>query len=68
MPSGLKSAVLTLQRMLYTIFASMMGTFVFAYLDDIIVVSKDAGRHFQDIKALLQRSQEANLKVTLTKC
>ena len=68
MPFGLKAAPLTFQRMINTIFAGMLGTSVHAYLDDLIVVSKDAKTHFQDLRMVFQRLQEANLKVKLTKC
>ena len=59
---------MTFQRTINTIFAGMLGTTVFAYLDDVIVVSKDAETHFRDQKAVFWRLQEANLKVKLTKC
>ncbi len=63
MPFGLKSAPLTFQRMINNIFAGMLGTSVPAYLDDLIVVSRDAETHFKDLRAVFQRLQEANLKV-----
>ncbi len=64
MPFGLKDAPLTIQRMINTIFVGMLGTSVYAYLDD---VSKDAETHCKDLRAVFQRLQEANLKVKLTK-
>ncbi len=62
MPFGLKSAPLTFQWMINTIFAGMLGTSLHAYLDDVIVVSKDAETHFKDLRAVFQRLQKANLK------
>ncbi len=68
MPFELKAAPLTFQRMINTIFAGMLGTSVYTYLEEVIVVSRDAEIHFKDLRAVFQRLQEANLKVKLTKC
>ncbi len=68
MPLELKGGPLTFQGMINTIFAGMVATSVYAYLDDVIVVSKDAETYFKDLRAVFRRLQEANLKGKLTKC
>ncbi len=68
MPSRLKSAPLTFQRLINDIFAGMLSKTVFAYFDDIIVASKDPDTHLDNLKLLFQKLQEAGLKVKLTKC
>ncbi len=66
-PLGLKSAPLTFQ-LLINIFAGMLGKTVFAYLNDIIVASKDPDTHLDNLKLVFQKLQETGLKVKLTKC
>ena len=68
MPFGLKSAPLTFQRMINTLFADMLGNSVYAYLDDIIIASKSVESHLQTLRSVLQRLHEAGLRVKLSKC
>ena len=68
MPFGLKGSSLTFQRLINTLFAGLLGKTVFAYLDDIIVASKNAKSHFEDLRSVLSRLQEAGLKAKLSKC
>ena len=68
MPFGLKSAPLTFQRMINTIFTGLLGKTVFAYLDDIIIASKDHESHLKNLTVVLQKLQGAGLKAKLTKC
>ena len=67
-PFGLKSVPITFQRMINTIFTGRIGKTVFAYLDDIIIASKDHESHLENLKLVLQRLQEAGLKAKITKC
>lgn len=68
MPFGLKTAPLTFQRMINSIFTGLLGKTVFAYLDDIIVASKDQESHLESLQKVLQKLEEAGLKAKLTKC
>ncbi len=68
MPFGLKSAPITFQRMINTLFADMLGKDVYAYLDDIIICSKNGDIHLPDLEAVLLKLKEAGLKANLTKC
>ena len=68
MPFGLKSAPLTFQRLINNLFADLIGKDMFAYLDDLIICSKDSQSHFTTLKAVFQRLKEAGLKIKLSKC
>lgn len=68
MPFGLKSAPLTFQRMINSIFTGLLGKTVFAYLDDIIIASKDQESHLESLQSVLQKLGEAGLKAKLSKC
>ncbi len=68
MPFGLKSAPLTFQRTMNSIFSGMLGKSIYIYLDDTVIASTDTKSHLDTIKLVLQRLQEPGLKVKLTKC
>ncbi len=68
MPFGLKSAPLTFQRTMNSIFSGMLGKSIYIYLDDIIIDSIDTKSYLDTMKLVLQRLQESGLKVKLTKC
>ncbi len=62
MPFGLKSAPISFQRMINTVFSDMLGTHVFAYLDDVIICNKDPESHFATLEAVLLKLKESGLK------
>ncbi len=68
MPFGLKSAPITFQRMINTLFADMLGKDVYAYLDDLIICSKNGDTHLAILEGVLLKLEEACLKAKLTKC
>ncbi len=41
---------------------------VYAYLDDLIICSKDGDSHLAKLEAVLLKLREADLKAKLTKC
>ncbi len=53
--------------MINTLFA-MLGKDVYAYLDDLIICSKNEDTHLVDLEADLLKLKEAGLKTKLTKC
>ncbi len=67
MPFGLKSAPVTFQRMINTLFADMLGKDVYAYLDDLIICTKNGDTHLADLEVVLLKLKEAGLKAKLTK-
>ncbi len=54
--------------MINSIFTGLLGKTVFAYLDDIIIASKDQESHLESLKLVLQKLEEAGLKAKLSKC
>ncbi len=68
MPFGLKSAPITFQRLMNTLLGDLLGKDVFAYLDDLIICSKDADSHFASLEAVLDKLQTGGLKLKLFKC
>ncbi len=54
--------------MINSIFTYLLGKTVFAYLDDIIIGSKDQESHLESLKLVLQKLEEAGLKAKLSKC
>ena len=68
MPFGLKSAGITFQRFINTLFAGIIGKHVYAYLDDLIIFSKDADSHLASLELVLLKLREAGLKAKLSKC
>ncbi len=54
--------------MINSIFTGLLGKTVFAYLDDIIIASKDQESHLESLKLVLQKLEEAGLKAKLAKC
>ena len=65
MPFGLKSAPITFQRMMNTIFAEEIGKNVYIYLDDVIIYGKDTESHLDSLEAVLLRLRQAGLKAKL---
>ncbi|RUM30633.1 MAG: hypothetical protein DSY32_02035 [Aquifex sp.] len=68
MAFGLKSAPITFQRMINTLFSDMLGQHVYAYLDDVIICSKNPESHFSTLEDVLLKLKGAGLKAKLTKC
>ncbi len=68
MPFGLKTAPTTFQRMINTLFSDLIGKGVYAYLDDLIICSKDDDSHLAKLEAVLLKLRDAGLKAKLTKC
>ncbi len=62
MPFGLKSAPITFQRMINTLFSDMLGKTVHTYLDDLIICRKDENSHLVQLEAVLLKLKEAGLK------
>ncbi|XP_037898385.1 uncharacterized protein LOC119643109, partial [Glossina fuscipes] len=68
MPFGLHSAPATFQRALDRVIGPEMDPFAFAYLDDIIVISKSASEQQQHLQRVFERLRSANLAVNKDKC
>ncbi len=59
---------ITFQRMINTLFSDLIGKGVYAYLDDLIICSKDGDSHLAKLEAVLLKLREAGLEAKLTKC
>ena len=68
MPFGLKTAPISFSKMMNTLLSDLLGRGVYAYLDDVIIYSKDPESHFQTLENVLSRLKNAGLKAKLTKC
>lgn len=68
MPFGLCNAPATFQRLMDTVLMGLNFDICLAYLDDIIVYSRDLSSHMDRLEKLFQRLREANLKLKPSKC
>jgi hypothetical protein len=67
-PMGLKNSGATFQRMMDKVLAPIIGKICHVYQDDIIIFSKTAQQHKQDILTVVELLREAQLKIKLSKC
>ena len=68
MPFGLKNAGATFQRMVNKMFKDNIGRNMEIYVDDMIVKSRQAKEHPQDLKEILDVLRKFNLKLNPEKC
>ena len=68
MPFGLCNAPATFQRLMDTVLMGLNFDICLAYLDDIIVFSRDLQSHLERLERLFQRLRESNLKLKPSKC
>jgi hypothetical protein len=63
MPFGLCNAPATFQRLMDCTLAGLNYEILLVYLDDIIVLSEDVATYLLTLRTLIQRLQQANLKL-----
>lgn len=68
MPFGLKNAGATYQRAMHSIFHDMIGHHIEVYIDDIVVKSKQAIDHIDNLRKSFQRMRQHELKLNPLKC
>ena len=68
MPFGLKNAGATYQRLMDKVLAPMLGRNVYAYVDDMVVASKDRTQHVADLEELFVTISKYRLKLNPEKC
>ena len=68
MTFGLKNAGATYQRAMNYIFHDLIGKLVEIYIDDVVVKSKSAGGHLEDLHQVLERTRRFGLKMNPKKC
>ena len=65
MPFGLKNAGATFQRLMDSIFGDL--DFVFVYLDDILISSKNEEKHSRHLHEVFKRLSKASLAINAAK-
>ena len=68
MPFGLRNAPSVFQRFIQDIFSDDIGLFLFVYLDDIIIYSKNLTEHIKHVHHVLSLLVKNGLYVKLEKC
>lgn len=68
LPFGLCNSGATFQRMIETALKSILHTDCLAYIDDIVVYSKNFKEHLEKLRRVLQKLREKNLKLKPSKC
>ena len=67
MPFGLVNATSTFQRLMDRVLEGI-GDFCAAYVDDILIFSKDMDQHLEHVKKVLEALQKAGLTAKKDKC
>lgn len=68
MPFGVTNAPAVFQNLINDVLREMLNRFVFVYLDDILVFSKDPQEHRQHVRLVLERLLQNCLFVKAEKC
>ena len=68
MPFGLKNAGSIYQRMVTRIFENQLGKNVEAYINDMVVKSKEESRHLSDLDKVFAILQKYKLRLNTSKC
>jgi RNase H-like domain found in reverse transcriptase/Reverse transcriptase (RNA-dependent DNA polymerase) len=68
LPFGLTNEPATFQNRINDVLWEYLNEFVTAYIDDILIYSKDLTQHRKHIRIVLQRLREAGLQADINKC
>jgi len=68
MPFGLKNAGATFQRMVTKMFEPLLGRTMEAYINDMVVKSKDEKDHLRDLDEMFQILKKNKLRLNASKC
>jgi len=68
MSEGLKNVGLTFARMMKAVLGPQLQKNIIAYVDDIVVMSKNEEDHIADLKETFTNLKEVGLKLNLDKC
>jgi len=58
-PFGLKNAPVVFQHFINDVLEDVIGKFAYAYIDDIIIFSKNYNSHVKHVKEILTRPRKA---------
>lgn len=67
MPFGLCNAPQTMCRLMDRVIPQELRSFVFVYMDDLLVVSQDFGAHMDRLRVVARCLREANLTINVAK-
>ena len=68
MPFGLTNASVTFMDLMIKVFRPYLDQFVVAFIDDILVYSRDEHEHEQHLRIVLQTLREKKLYAKFSKC
>lgn len=68
MPFGLTNAPAVFQNLVNDVLRDMLNKFLFVYIDDILIFSRNLQEHIQHVRLVLQRLFENKLFVKAEKC
>lgn len=68
LPFGVSGAPLTFQRLVNKVLHGLLGKQVFAFIDDIIIVSQDVDSHITLLQEVFDRLYQAGLTLRFPKC
>lgn len=68
LPFGLKNAPAIFQRTLDDILREHIGKRCYVYIDDIVIFAKNKTEHINNLKAVFETLERANMKIQLDKC
>ena len=68
MPFGLTSAPATFQWLMETCLRDLNLNWCIIYLDDMVIFSKDLASHLEGLEAIIQKLEQAWLKLKHSKC
>ncbi|GFY27839.1 retrovirus-related Pol polyprotein from transposon 297 [Trichonephila clavipes] len=68
MPFGLCDSPATFKRLMETVLGEFSYEACLVYLDDIIIVERSFKVHLNNIRRVVQKLKETNLKLSLSKC
>ena len=68
MSMGLCNAPGAFQRLMEIVLSGLTYDIVLVYLDDIIVFGRSFSEHLERLQSVLKRIQDANLKISPSKC
>ena len=67
-PYGLTNAGASYQRMMDVCLSGLPTNRILAYMDDIVIFSRNFDQHIKDIEAVFNRLRDANISLKASKC
>lgn len=68
MPFGLRKAPAVFQKMIGNVMGYLLVSFCAAYMNDILIFSKDRSQHTNDVKKVLDALSSSYLRLKPLKC